>query len=58
MFGEIYHPKHPFMYWLASFLSVRPEAFNVNCFFIHGGMWILFVDTYFLCGKLLVLACY
>lgn len=58
MFGEIHHPKHPLTYCIASLLSVRPEAFNVNCVFIHGGMWILFVDMCFLCGELLLLACY
>lgn len=48
MFGEIYYPKHPLTYCVASFLSVRPEAFNVNYVFVHGGVWILFVDTLFL----------
>lgn len=36
MFGDACHPKHPVTYCVASFLPVRPEAFNVNCVFIHG----------------------
>lgn len=47
MFGEMDHPKHPLTCCAASFLSLRPEAFHVDCVFIPGGMWILFVDTYF-----------